>query len=70
MLQDRQAELLQMYEEEYLASRGYTYHTVQQLPEAQCRRLLVEASTYASNKVAEVETRAHMINELHGVQPL
>ncbi|MBI5879404.1 MAG: hypothetical protein HZB53_17285 [Chloroflexi bacterium] len=67
MLEDRQAELLRMFEEEYLQARGYTYHTVQQLPAAQAHKLLVDASTYASNKVAEVQTRAHMLDELHGV---
>ncbi len=70
MMEDRQAELSRKYLEEYLASRGHTWESVHALPPDQARKLLIEASTYASDKMAEVQMRAHMVDALHGVQPI
>jgi hypothetical protein len=70
MMEDRQAELSRKYLDEYLATRGHTWESVQALPPEQARNILIAASTYASDKMAEVQTRAHMIEELHGAQPI
>jgi hypothetical protein len=36
------------------------------LPEATAKALMSEACRYASNKLAEMETRSRLVNELHG----
>jgi hypothetical protein len=41
----------------YLKSRGHTLEELKTLPEAEVKQLMTEASTYASNKLAEVELR-------------
>jgi hypothetical protein len=51
--------------ETYLKSKGYTLDDLKNLPEAETKQLMEEASTYASNKLAEVELRAHFVHELH-----
>ncbi|MBI3361327.1 MAG: hypothetical protein HY023_09475 [Chloroflexi bacterium] len=54
---------------EYLRSRGYTVESLRDLPEDVAKRLMTEASLYASCKLAEVETRAHFVHEVHGSTP-
>jgi hypothetical protein len=55
---------------EFLQGRGYTPSTLHQLPEDQAHALLKEASLYASGKLAEVESRAHYVDDMHhGAQP-
>ena len=51
--------------EAYLKGKGYTLEELKDLPEADARQLKTEASTYASNKLAEVELKAHFVRELH-----
>jgi hypothetical protein len=51
--------------EAYLKGKGYTLKNLKDLSEADSRRLKTEASTYASNKLAEVELRARLLRELH-----
>jgi hypothetical protein len=51
--------------ETYLKGKGYTLEDLKGLPEDQARHLRIEASIYASNKLAEVELRAHLIQALH-----
>lgn len=50
---------------EFLERRGYTLVTVRSLPGAEMHALLKEASAYASARLAEVESRAHFIHDLH-----
>jgi len=50
---------------EFLERRGVTLNSLSQLPEAEARALLREASSYASMRLAEVESRAHYVHELH-----
>ena len=50
---------------EFLERRGLTIATLSQLPEDDARALMREASSYASMRLAEVESRAHYIHELH-----
>jgi len=51
--------------ESYLKDKGYDLKKLKDLPEAEVKQLMAEASTYASNKLAEVELRAHFVEELH-----
>ena len=51
--------------EAYLKGKGYTLKELKDLPEADARQLKTEASIYASNKLAEVELKAHFVRELH-----
>lgn len=52
--------------DEFLRSHGYDPATVGDLPPEQLERLMKDASTYASGKLAEVEARAHFVEGLHG----
>jgi hypothetical protein len=66
-MEDPQAKLEKMYLDEFLRARGLTWEQVQALPEAQRKQLITEATTYAAVKVAEIEKRAHLVQDLHGV---
>jgi predicted nucleotide-binding protein len=56
--------------EAYLKGKGYTLEDLKALPEAEARQLMEEASTMPSNKLAEVELRAHFVHELHDAYAL
>jgi hypothetical protein len=68
-MEDPQAQLARLYVEQYLRSKSFTTKTLRDLPEEQTRRLMVESSTYAALKLAEVETRAEMMGEIHSNSP-
>ena len=51
--------------EAYLKGKGYTLEDWQNLPEEEAKQIMKEASTYASGKLAEVEVKAHFMQELH-----
>ena len=51
---------------EYLKSHGHTLESLHQLPEEQVRKLMTEASTYASVRLTELEARARFVTEVHG----
>ena len=65
-MQDPQEKLEKMYLEEFLHSKGHTWTSVAALPEVERKKILTEASTYVSIKLAEMESKAHVIEELHG----
>jgi hypothetical protein len=52
--------------QEYLQEKGYTLEDLHQLPKEEAHRLMREACTYASLKLAEVESRARFREEIHG----
>jgi hypothetical protein len=52
--------------DEFLRSRGLDHEALGRLPEAKRHALMAEASTYASARLTEVESRAHFVHELHG----
>lgn len=59
------------YIEEYLRGLGLSLAQLRELPEARARAIMAEASRFASMKLSEVETRSHLIKEMHGgPQPL
>lgn len=51
--------------EEFLEEKGYKLHDLHDLPVEEARRLMEEASRYASLKLAEVESRARFRREIH-----
>jgi hypothetical protein len=67
MMQDPTAQLGQVYIEEYLHSKGFTWESVCKLPKDDAKKLMTDASTYAALKLAEVYARGHTIEELHGM---
>ena len=66
MMQDPQAHLARMYVEEFLRSKGLTVETVRDLPPEITHQIMVEASTYAALKLAEMEKKSQVARELHG----
>ena len=69
VMEDPEATLERMHIEAYLRAKGHTLQSLQELPEHEARQLIVEASAYASAKLAEVETRAQFVQDLHGTAP-
>lgn len=66
VIEEPQAALERKYIEEYLYRKGYTLQSLQELPEEEAKQLMTEASIYASTRLAEVETKKHLLHELHG----
>jgi hypothetical protein len=50
---------------EFLERRGLTATTLHELPAGEAHALLAAASAYASARLAEVESRAQYVHELH-----
>jgi regulator of protease activity HflC (stomatin/prohibitin superfamily) len=50
---------------EYLRARGHDPEALRARGDAEARRLLVEASTYAAARLTEVECRAHYVQDMH-----
>jgi hypothetical protein len=65
-LEDPQAELETALIDEFLRLRGVSRHTLQEIPEEKATALMREASTYASARLTELESRAHYVHEIHG----
>ena len=55
-----QAAMERMLLEEYLQGKGYHLKDLQTLPNEQAKALMKEASQYASLKLAQVESSAHL----------
>jgi hypothetical protein len=51
--------------ETYLKGKGYTMEDLKNMPPEEASSLRVEASTYASSKLAEMEHKAHFIKKLY-----
>jgi hypothetical protein len=65
-LQDPMAELERQLIRAYVAGAGYNLDELTARTDEDARRLLVEASRYASARLSEVEARWHFLHELHG----
>ena len=50
--------------DEFLAERGHTLRSVDWLPLPERRELLFRAVAYASQRLAEIESRAHFVDDL------
>jgi hypothetical protein len=62
-------QLERAYIEQYLHSQGTSLAALATLPPEQAEKLMRAASLYASMHLAEVETRSHLVDDLHGGQP-
>jgi hypothetical protein len=49
---------------EFLAERGHTLRSVDKLPPAERQELLRRASSHATLRLAEIESRAHFVDDL------
>lgn len=49
----------------FLLDKGFTAEKISELSEEERKKLMTEASQFASIKLAEVETRAKLIREIH-----
>jgi hypothetical protein len=52
--------------EAFLQTRGLDSAAVRALPHEEATRILTLASVFASDKLAEVESRAQFVHEIHG----
>jgi hypothetical protein len=67
---DPLAQLERALIEEFLERQGSSLSALRSLPPEEANRLLRDASAYASGRLSEVETRAHLVGDLHsGVPP-
>lgn len=57
--------LERMYIEEYLQSKGYCLKDLQAQPKKEVKRLMTEACTYSSFKLAELESKAKFRKKIH-----
>lgn len=65
-VEDPLAELERHLITAFLAGAGEDFQDLLTRHDARARKLLAEASRYASDKLAEVEARSHYLRELHG----
>jgi len=49
----------------YLAEAGFDYHALVTQHDEAARRVLAKAALYASERLSEIEARAHFVGELH-----
>ncbi len=66
ILQDPDAQLARMFLEQYLAGKGYAWKEICRLPEDRIKQLMIEASTFASVKLAEIRDKAEFVRNLRG----
>jgi hypothetical protein len=60
------AELERQLLSAYVASAGYDLRDLQSRHDETARRVLADASMYASQKLSEVEARVYFLQHLHG----
>jgi hypothetical protein len=65
-LEEPLAELERRLIDEFLRSAGHDPDTLRARHDDASRKLLIEASIYAANRLTEVETRAHYVRSLRG----
>jgi hypothetical protein len=63
-LEEPLAELERQLMSQYVAAAGHDLHALLVRHDDEARRLLTEASAYASAKLTEVESRSHYLREL------
>ncbi len=62
---DPHAELERALIAEFLERRGMSLAALKELPDDQAAALLKAASLYASGRLTEMESRAHLVEDLH-----
>lgn len=61
-----QAKLERAFIEEFLAAKGYSLKDLRIQSDKQAVKILMtEACMYASNRLAQIETRSILVNKLH-----
>ena len=65
-LEEPLAELERHLIDAYLSGAGQSFHDLMTRDDDTARRLLAEASLYASERLSEIESRAHFLRKLHG----
>lgn len=65
-LEDQSARLEQAFIDEFIRLRGYDPAKLHDLPDAERDQLLKQASSHAAARLAEVESRAHYVHDIHG----
>lgn len=65
-IEDPMAEIERQLIHAYLAGAGEDFHTLMMRNDDDARRLLAQASEYASSKLSEMESRLHYLRSLHG----
>ena len=65
MMEDPNALLEKALIEDYFRSRGLTLEGLEHLPKRTRKRLMAEATRYASLKLTELEARARFVDEVH-----
>jgi hypothetical protein len=63
------ASLEKVYFQVYLKSKGLTEESLKNLPELDAKKIRREAFQYASMKLAEEESRAKFVQDIHGRKP-
>jgi hypothetical protein len=51
--------------EEYLDDQGYSMEKLDHLPERVVKQLMKEATRYATLRMQEIESKAHLVEEMH-----
>jgi hypothetical protein len=51
--------------DEFLEARGLSRHSANELPAPEATTLLRAASEYASLRLADIESKAHYVDEIH-----
>jgi hypothetical protein len=64
-LEDPEGPLESALIEEFFCARGLDSVALHAPPPDTAKRMLTEASVYAATKLAEVESRAHFVDEIH-----
>jgi hypothetical protein len=65
-LEEPLAELERRLMSEYVAAVGQDLHALLNRNDEEAKKLLTEASLYATGKLTEVESRSHYLRKLHG----
>ena len=65
-LEEPLAELERRLMSEYVAAAGHDLHALLNRNDEEAKKLLTDASLYASAKLTEVESRSHYLRNLHG----
>ena len=63
--EDPDGQLERAFIDEYLRRHGHDPAAIRLLPHAEAITLLEAASVYAGGKLAELESRAHYVHDIH-----
>jgi hypothetical protein len=64
--EDFNAELEKSFIDEYLRNNDQTRESLRKLPAENAHQIMSKASTYASSKLAEIDSRAHYAHNIKG----